>query len=335
MVGKKPGFVIIDGDRAMSSAIILEFPEATHRLCSWHLNNNVAEHVKNHKFINEWTRFVKADYPSSEMCLLNWNAFLEDCTLSDNTWINTNLTLKLEDLADTYFRKKFFARMRTTSRCEGLNSQLGKKVKNGANLKLLDFFVSFDRWMLELREEELRLDYQSIRSTPETKSKALKSLEESAVAMYSLKAFVKFRDELDCSTGCIKEGKEIDEGCHTYTVSMFGAEDISWKVTYDDATITVHCSYDKFIRMGIPCPHMLLVLKEESKLQIPSSFVKHCWTKTLKDYANMPQPTHVDEAQQITLRHGILTYTAVEFFQRGVLSAESCKACSRSIEGSD
>ncbi|CAN1345351.1 Protein FAR1-RELATED SEQUENCE 5 [Linum perenne] len=325
MGGKKPGFVITDGDRAMSSAIKSEFPEATHRLCSWHLNNNVTQHVKNHKFRSEWTRFVKADYPSSEAWLADWNAFLEDCTLSDNTWINTNLTLKREDWADTYFRKKFFAGMRTTSRCEGLNSQLGKKVKNGANLKVLDFFVSFDRWMTELREEELRLDYQSIHSTPEIQSKALKSLEESAAAVYSLKAFLKFRDELECSTGCIKEGKEIDGGCHTYTVSMFGAEDISWKVTYDDTKNTVHCSCDKFIRMGIPCPHMLFVLKEESKLQIPSSFVKHCWTKTPKEYANMPQPTHVDEAQQIRLRHGILTYTAVEFFQRGVLSAESCK----------
>ncbi|CAN1132688.1 Protein FAR1-RELATED SEQUENCE 5 [Linum perenne] len=266
--------IFSDGDRAMSSAIKLEFPEATHRLCSWHLNNNVTQHVKNHKFRS----------------------------------------------------------MRTTSRCEGLNSQLGKKVKNGANLKLLDFFVSFDRWMSELREEELQLDYQSIHSTTEIQSKALKSLEESATAVYSLKAFLKFRDELECSTGCIKEGKEIDGGCHMYTVSMFGTEDISWKVTYDDTTNTVHCSYDKFIRMGIPCPHMLFVLKEESKLQIPSSFVKHSWTKTPKDYANMPQPTHVDEAQQITLRHGILTYTAVEFFQRGVLSAESCKVAQEALK---
>ncbi|CAN1192872.1 Protein FAR1-RELATED SEQUENCE 5 [Linum perenne] len=294
---KKPGFVITDGDRAMSSAIKIEFPEATHRLCSWHLNNNVTQHVKNHKFRSEWTRFVKPDYPSSEAWLADWNAFLEDCTLSDNTWINTNLTLKWEDWADTYFRKKFFAGMRTTSRCEGLNSQLGNKVKNGANLKLLDFFVGFDHWMSELREEELRLDYQSIHSTPEIQSKALKSLEESAAAVYSLKAFLKFRDELECSTGCIKEGKEIDRGFHTYTVSMFGAEDISWKVTYDDTKNTVHCSCDKFIRMGIPCPHMLFVLKEESKLQIPSSFVKHCWTKTPKEYMNMPQPTYVDEAQ--------------------------------------
>ncbi|CAN1141250.1 hypothetical protein LINPERHAP2_LOCUS12373 [Linum perenne] len=78
MGGKKPSFVITDGDHAMSSAIKLEHPEATHRLCSWHLNNNVTQHVKNHKFRNEWTRFVKADYPSFEVWLLDWNAFLED-----------------------------------------------------------------------------------------------------------------------------------------------------------------------------------------------------------------------------------------------------------------
>ncbi|CAN1185751.1 Protein FAR1-RELATED SEQUENCE 5 [Linum perenne] len=115
-----PLVIFSDGDRAMSSAIKSEFPEVTHRLCSWHLNNNVTQHVKNHKF---------------------------------------------------------------------------RKIQ----------------------------------------SKALKSLEESAAAVYSLKAFLKFRDELECSTGCIKEGKEIDGG----TLSMFGAEDISWKVTYDDTKNTV------------------------------------------------------------------------------------------------
>ncbi|CAN1132643.1 hypothetical protein LINPERHAP2_LOCUS7156 [Linum perenne] len=107
MGGKKSGFVITDGDRAMSSAIKHEFLEATHRLCSWHLNNNVTQHVKNPKFINKWTRIVKAEYPSSEVWLANWNALLEFCTLSDNTWINRNLTLKREDWADTYFRNFF------------------------------------------------------------------------------------------------------------------------------------------------------------------------------------------------------------------------------------
>ncbi|CAN1242318.1 hypothetical protein LINPERPRIM_LOCUS5300 [Linum perenne] len=62
---------------------------------------------------------------------------------------------------------------------------------------------------------------------------------------------------------------------------------------------------------------MLFVLKEESKLQIPCSFMKYCWTKTPKDYANMPQPTHINEAGKITLRHDILTYSSVEFFSNG------------------
>ncbi|CAN0840211.1 Protein FAR1-RELATED SEQUENCE 5 [Linum grandiflorum] len=48
--GKKPQTVITDRDRAMANAIDYVFPEATHRLCSWHLNNNVIKHVKNHKF---------------------------------------------------------------------------------------------------------------------------------------------------------------------------------------------------------------------------------------------------------------------------------------------
>ncbi|CAN1141239.1 Protein FAR1-RELATED SEQUENCE 5 [Linum perenne] len=146
MGGKKPSFVITYGDCVMSNAIKHEFPEATHRLCSWNSNNNVTLHVKNSKYINECTRFVKADYSSSEVWLADWNAFLENCPLSDNTWINTNLTLKHENWADTYFKKNFFTKMRTSSICEWLNSQLGKFVENGANLKGLVTQIITELW---------------------------------------------------------------------------------------------------------------------------------------------------------------------------------------------
>ncbi|CAN0876039.1 hypothetical protein LINGRAHAP2_LOCUS11073 [Linum grandiflorum] len=45
----------------MYNAIKIEFPEATHRLCAWHLNKNVSDYVKNSKFRNEWTKFVRED----------------------------------------------------------------------------------------------------------------------------------------------------------------------------------------------------------------------------------------------------------------------------------
>ncbi|CAN1129887.1 Protein FAR1-RELATED SEQUENCE 5 [Linum perenne] len=61
MGGKKRSAIITDGDHAMSIAITKVFPKATHRLCSWHLDKNVAQHVKDTQFKLGWSKFVDAE----------------------------------------------------------------------------------------------------------------------------------------------------------------------------------------------------------------------------------------------------------------------------------
>ena len=41
MNNKTPISVVIDGDKAMSKAIKMVFPESRHHLCVWHLERNV------------------------------------------------------------------------------------------------------------------------------------------------------------------------------------------------------------------------------------------------------------------------------------------------------
>ncbi|CAN1133121.1 hypothetical protein LINPERHAP2_LOCUS7467 [Linum perenne] len=66
MGGKKPTAVITDGDHALSIAIAKVFPKATHRLCSWHLDKNVAQHVKDTQFKSGWSKFVDVEYEDKE-----------------------------------------------------------------------------------------------------------------------------------------------------------------------------------------------------------------------------------------------------------------------------
>ncbi|CAN1181180.1 Protein FAR1-RELATED SEQUENCE 2, partial [Linum perenne] len=81
--GKKPIAVITDGDKAMSITITKVFPKATHRLCSWHLDKNVAQHVKDTQFKSEWSKFVDAEYEDEEFSV-KWNDFVEKCSLQTN-----------------------------------------------------------------------------------------------------------------------------------------------------------------------------------------------------------------------------------------------------------
>ncbi|XP_025625255.1 protein FAR-RED IMPAIRED RESPONSE 1-like [Arachis hypogaea] len=64
MLNKSPSVVVTDGDEAMKAAIREIFPDATHRLCGWHIQKNVTE--------NEW---VLSEYEKRK----SWaSAYLRD-----------------------------------------------------------------------------------------------------------------------------------------------------------------------------------------------------------------------------------------------------------------
>ncbi|CAN1798005.1 Protein FAR1-RELATED SEQUENCE 5, partial [Linum perenne] len=82
MGGKKPHSVITDGDKSMKNAIIKVFPDATRRLCLWHINKNVGEHVKKSqyaaKFIKGFFDITKADLTETKF-EQKWSQLVESC----------------------------------------------------------------------------------------------------------------------------------------------------------------------------------------------------------------------------------------------------------------
>ncbi|CAN1128097.1 Protein FAR1-RELATED SEQUENCE 5 [Linum perenne] len=59
MGGKKPVSIIIDGDKAMRHAIGEVFPEAAHRLCSWHIDRNAGAQKLGPEFMCGLNGFMK------------------------------------------------------------------------------------------------------------------------------------------------------------------------------------------------------------------------------------------------------------------------------------
>ncbi|CAN1160172.1 Protein FAR1-RELATED SEQUENCE 5 [Linum perenne] len=331
MGGKKPTAVITDGDHAMSIAITKVFPKATHRLCSWHLDKNVAQHVKDTQFKSGWSKFVDAQYEDEEF-IVKWNEFVEKYSLTTNNWVKKHLFDKRHEWAQTYFRGVFFAGMKTTSRCEGLNSKLGKYV--GHNYSLLEFCVNFDRWMEDMREEERRLDYESIHRAPELTSKTMRSVEKSASDVYTLKAFDKFKLELEKSSLWSKESEETIGDYHIYILKKYDPNNSTReKVIYDVEKKSAECTCKAFNSLGIPCQHMIAILKEEALFEIPDSFVIRRFTKKPKNQKrSRVQSNYTDEAYQTRLRHGNLLSSTREFLKLGASSAEAYKVAQTGID---
>ncbi|CAN1148833.1 Protein FAR1-RELATED SEQUENCE 5, partial [Linum perenne] len=301
MGGKKPTVVITDGDHAMSIAITKVFPKATHQ-------------------------------DEDEEFTVKWNEFVEKCSLTTNNWVKKHLFDKRHEWAHTYFRGIFFAGMKTTSRCEGLNSKLGKYV--GHNYSLLEFCVNFDRWMEDMREEERRLDYESIHRAPKLTSKTMRSVEKSAFDVYTLKAFDKFKLELEKSSIWSKESEETIGDYHIYILKKYDPNNSTReKVTYDVEKKSAECTCKAFSILGIPCKHMIAILKEEAIFEIPDSFVIRRFTKKPKiQKRSRVQSNYTDGAYQNRLRHGNLLSSTREFLKLGASSAEAYKVAQTGID---
>ncbi|XP_027363104.1 protein FAR1-RELATED SEQUENCE 4-like [Abrus precatorius] len=128
MKGKCPNRVITDGDISMRNAIRKVFPYAYHRLCGWHLMRN------------------------------KWASTVEECHLGGNVWVD-ELYNKKEIWCTAYIKGKFFAGLMTTSRCEGLHSQIGKYVKSRNNLR--EFMENFKQCVDNIRNNEKEMNFKS------------------------------------------------------------------------------------------------------------------------------------------------------------------------------
>lgn len=74
MYQQKPLSIITDGDYAMMKAIRQVLPGVNHRICSWHVENNLPKHLS-HKSVEAFRPLVY--YGTSPATFeQRWNAFL-------------------------------------------------------------------------------------------------------------------------------------------------------------------------------------------------------------------------------------------------------------------
>ncbi|CAN0886915.1 Protein FAR1-RELATED SEQUENCE 5 [Linum grandiflorum] len=328
MDGKAPKSVITDGDTAMKNAIIDVFPDANRRLCLWHLKKHVGDHVKSSKFASTfiegfWDIGI-ADLSEAQF-EIKWKSLVESCELSNNKWVNTDLYNNRAQWAQAFLQGKIFAGVRTTSRCEGFNSQLGKYVTRKQNLS--KFFKHYHLWIDALRAKELELDFHSNYGLPEILNGDFQSLLRSIAELFTVEAFEEIEKEMKKSSTCIKDDCEtVTENVRVYNVKMYSDTNRRFTVTYnsapDDESIT--CTCFKLENMGLPCCHVMFVLKEETLREFPAFLVKHRWSKNPKSPECWKKnQSGMNEEQQYKLRYGILQQATRKIFHYGALTSDA------------
>ncbi|KAK9225449.1 hypothetical protein WN943_010491 [Citrus x changshan-huyou] len=277
MNNKQPKAVITDGDKAMRNAITKAFPQASHRLCCWHLARNAQTNVTSTEFTKDFRRCMLNAY-SEEEFETKWKLMVEKHQVGHFEWVR-KMYDERQMWVEAILRGKFFGGMWSTQRSEGMNAFLNHYVNR--RLRLIDFVKQMDRLMDRQREGEGKDNFDSCEGSPVLITH-LKMYERQAAETYTRAMFRLVRDELEKEglLTAIIGGRDVMST--TYFVRHFGVSGNEVKVVITKPTNTVCCCCKLFETNGIPCSHTFVVLKAENITEIPGSMILSRWTKDAK-----------------------------------------------------
>jgi hypothetical protein len=278
MGGKSPTSVITDGDLAMRNAIRRVFPDCHHRLCAWHLIRNACTNIGKKQFVRKFKQCMLGDYDVGEF-KVKWDKMIIDFGLQDNKWLK-EMYEKRHMWATAHIRGKFFARFRTTSRCEGLHAQFGRYVNYQNNL--LEFLHQFFRCLNYMRYTELEADFGSVHGDPVLET-PLPLLERVAAQLYTREVFLLFQPVLRRACTCTVVDSRQSVSYYFFTVMRYPKQNIEWQVSFCPTSLQFKCSCERLESLGIVCEHVVVVLVFLNIVMLPDCFVIKRWTKNAKD----------------------------------------------------
>ncbi|KAL6218571.1 hypothetical protein ACLB2K_011781 [Fragaria x ananassa] len=181
MNNQKPIAILTDGDQAMRRAIEAVLPGCPHRLCTWHVSKNARNHLRYNQALSEFRRCMWEEVTPYGF-ERRWTAMVNRHKLHNKDWVNI-MYEKRHLWAEAFVSGHFFARMRSTQRCEGMHSYMKPYLKSG--VKLFELVPALDRGLLRLRFKGVLEDFKSNNSTHVLTS-SLQNLEHHAGYMSSL-----------------------------------------------------------------------------------------------------------------------------------------------------
>ena len=120
---KHPISVITDGDLAMQRAIRVVWPDSNHRLCIWHIQQNIVRHLHDDAVKEEFQSFIY-DTSSIEEHERKWLHFLQRNKLnSEDPWLHQMYKMRKMWCAP-YLEGRCFLGLSSNQRSESLNSVL-------------------------------------------------------------------------------------------------------------------------------------------------------------------------------------------------------------------
>ncbi|KAL7252834.1 hypothetical protein ACSBR1_007399 [Camellia fascicularis] len=302
MDGQRPISIVTDGDRAMRQAIERVIPNCRHCLCSWHLEKNASTNVHIPEFTNDFAQLMLKKCKIVEFDNA-WARMVKQYKLENNNWV-FEIHCKRDKWVEAYLRGHMFAGMKSTQRVEGMNAYFNMFLEQ--KVRLYKFVAQHDRALARMRVNEAETESKTENSFP-VLTTPLRSLEKHAAELFTRKIFSLFRREISKKGKLfVMERVELEDRC-TYHFGEYKAPTCTWTVKYFPADITIKCCCLKFESFGIPCCHMVTVMKFEQLMCIPPSCVLKRWTRRGRSGYQQPNLTQISSTLTQTARFGILS----------------------------
>ncbi|KAL6606177.1 hypothetical protein ACP70R_041830 [Stipagrostis hirtigluma subsp. patula] len=284
MGGKAPRLIITDEDASMKVAIECILPSTLHRLCMWHIIRKLPDKVGNSLKCNpEFYKRVNSCVWGSETpneFEANWSSFISEFGLEGNVWFEAKYHIR-QKWIPAYCRDVYLAGiLRTTSRSESENNFFRHFI--GFKYALVEFWLRFSTAMEEQRHHELEADNANLHSTPKLKTSW--PIEKNGSEVFTHQVFTAFqREVLAARDHCFVESTHHDGELKTMEIS-----DDSTKlrvVNLNTSNMVASCSCNLLQSIGVPCRHIIHVLRGAKVSELPSHYVNKRWTKWCKKEA--------------------------------------------------
>ncbi|KAL2905241.1 Protein FAR1-RELATED SEQUENCE 5 [Bienertia sinuspersici] len=274
-----PTCLITYQDPTMKIAIERVFysSRTRHRLCMWHIMKNVPKKVgptltQNEDFMSEFYNCAWRKHTEPR----EFDSILQKYDLMNNTWLQHMFQIR-QDWIPSYYRNMPMSRvMRTTSRSESENNFF--RHFTTPHVTLLEFWMRYQSVMDSQRHKQSKLLSESKNSKPQRKTPL--DLEKHASELYTQTVFYEFQNELLAACfDCGLHSMIAEEDVHIVTLIDHKHNRKMHRVRYHLDNNRAECSCKMYQREGIPCRHILLVIKEKGLKSLPTTHVKTRWTK--------------------------------------------------------
>ncbi|KAJ9565451.1 hypothetical protein OSB04_001417 [Centaurea solstitialis] len=280
--GSQPRLVVTDQCPAMKQAIPIALPNSIHRLCMWHIMKKIKSKVstylvKETNFVADIKKLVWNVRLEPEEFEVKWKELIDRYNLGGKKWFKKMFQIRRSWIPAYFKDTPMSGLMRTTSRSESINAFFNVFAAFWDDL--VSFLRSFDIAIESQRNSHCIEEVKTKSTVPRMCSPS--KLEIHASTVYTRKIFFEVQKELIKAVWfCGWDGISKVDGKHIYVVTHKNKSSevvAKYTVVQDKSEMTVDCSCNLFVRMGILCRHALKVLLNDDLDCIPDKYILRRW----------------------------------------------------------